>query len=697
MESTELPKPDHSYLEESPIIRMWVLRLMSTCGGRGRKGPLLAYLDDEAESLMDACGLMSKAMQSSNPKTVLVELRKLQKAAEVDGRKATLPGTLLTNVQCLAKLVGLSDTDCRVLEFSVMLFEDSRFRAICDALGTLTTTQTHHLLAVILDLPEGDVRVSMSGQSALIRSGLLSVERTGHDNLSSKIALLSRDFADNMMSGRAEPQDLIRETVSLAGPAHLVLADYDHVPKALPLLLPYLRHSVAGCSGGVNVLLYGAPGTGKSQLARLVAKELGCDLFEVACQDSDGDSVNGAVRLRAYRMAQSFFSKRKALILFDEAEDVFDDVDSGYRTKSSAHSRKAWMNRTLEDNAIPTLWLTNSVAQMDPAFIRRFDLVIELPVPPKAKREQMIEVLCAELADTAVKSRLAASEDLAPAVLAKASQVIRTVHAVVETLDTSGSLEFLINNTLRAQGHKSLPKTNPSALPQVYDPAFIQADCDLNEVARGLAVGRTGRLCLYGPPGTGKTAYAKWLADQLGSPLLVRRASDLMSKWVGDNEKNIAHAFRQATEENAILLLDEVDSFLQDRRSSSSHWEVSLVNEMLTQMESFDGLFIASTNLMRDLDQAALRRFDLKVQFDYLSAEQVWNLLLRHCTEIELSVPQDLRGRIGDLRNLTPGDYAAVARQHKFRPVHSAEAFVHVLELEAARKEDSGRPMGFMH
>lgn len=697
MESTELLKPENSCLEESPIINMWVLRLMANYGGRGRKGAISAFLDEDAESLMDACGLMSKTMQSSSAKTVQLELRKLHKAAEELGRKAKLPATLLTNVQCLAKLVGLSDTDCRVLEFSVMLFEDSRFRTICDAMGLLTTKQTHELLAVSLGLPEGDIRLSLSGHSALSRSGLLTVERTGRDMLSNKITVLSNDFADNMMSGQAEPQELIRETVSLVAPAHLSLADYDHVPKALSILIPYLRHSVAGGHGGVNVLLYGDPGTGKSQLARLVAKELECDLFEVASQDGEGDPVNGTMRLRAYRMAQSFFSKRKALILFDEAEDVFDDTDTGFRTKSSAHSRKAWMNRTLEENTIPTVWITNSVEQMDPAFIRRFELVIEMPLPPKGKRERLIEVLCGELADNAVKRRLADLEHLAPAVLAKASHVIRSVNDVVGTLDTSDSLEFLINNTLRAQGHKTLQRSDPNALPQVYDPAFIQADCDLNAVARGLAVSRTGRLCLYGPPGTGKTAYAKWLADQLGAPLIVRRASDLMSKWVGDNEKNVAKAFRQSTEEDAVLLVDEVDTFLQDRRNSASQWEVSLVNEMLTQMECFEGLFIASTNLMRDLDQAALRRFDLKVQFDYLSAEQTWKLLLRHCAEIELPVPESLKPRIVHMRNLTPGDYAAVARQHKFRPILSAQAFVDVLERDAAHKEDSGRPVGFVH
>ena len=92
--------------------------------------------------------------------------------------------------------------------------------------------------------------------------------------------------------------------------------------------------------------------------------------------------------------------------------------------------------------------------------------------------------------------------------------------------------------------------------------------------------------------------------------------------WVGGSEKNIAKAFKDAVDDKALLLIDEVDSFLQNRQGASRSWEVTSVNEMLTQMEQFPGIFIASTNMMHGLDQAALRRFDLKVRFDYLLPEQ---------------------------------------------------------------------------
>ncbi len=69
-------------------------------------------------------------------------------------------------------------------------------------------------------------------------------------------------------------------------------------------------------------------------------------------------------------------------------------------------------------------------------------------------------------------------------------------------------------------------------------------------------------------------SFARWLADQLDAPLLAKRASDLMSMWSGETEKNLAWAFKQAETERAILLIDEADSFLHDRRGARTSWEI---------------------------------------------------------------------------------------------------------------------------
>ncbi len=155
--------------------------------------------------------------------------------------------------------------------------------------------------------------------------------------------------------------------------------------------------------------------------------------------------------------------------------------------------------------------------------------------------------------------------------------------------------------------------------------------------------------------------------------------------------------FREAEQEGAVLLLDEVDSFLQDRGSAQRSWEVSGVNEMLTQMESFSGVFIASTNLMAGLDTAALRRFDIKLAFGYLKPDQAWRLFCRECDGLGLPTPEiALKARLAYLTNATPGDFAAIRRQHRFHPFGTPVDMISTLEAECSLKQNKSLPIGFV-
>ena len=684
--------------EIPPLIQLWLLRLLVPLGGHRE------FVDEHGFhqfTIAPVLGLSDWDELNSGDfdrKVALKKLRRLHASAEQKARAAIVPACLATNVGRLARLVGLSAVDCRILEFAVLIHTERVLDDTGDFLGQLSSLKLIHTLSVLLDLPEPEVRVSLSAQGLLANSGLLSVDRNGTSTLRGKLNLLSDNFADHIYSSDADPVTLLRDTVIPSAPPQLAMDDYGHVTEFLAVLRPYLKNAIATGRKGVNVFLHGSPGTGKSQLAKVLAKELGCELFEVASEDSDGDPVSGDRRLRAFRAAQSFLAQRQAMLLFDEVEDVFNDGNNFFGKKSTAQTRKAWVNRTLEENPVPTLWLSNFIECLDPAFIRRFDMVFELPVPPKKQRERIIQEACVGMLDAASIARIAESESLAPALVTKAASVVRSIQGELGEAGSAQAIELLIGSTLTAQGHKPIRRLDPNRLPDIYDPVFIHADTDLTQVAAGLVQSKSGRLCLYGPPGTGKTAFGRWLAAQLEVPLVVKRASDLMSMWVGENEKNIARAFKQAEKEGALLLIDEVDSFLQDRRGSHSSWEVTLVNEMLTQMESFSGVFIASTNLMEGLDQAALRRFDLKVKFDFLQPAQACELLRRHCTQLSISAPQpEHEVRLQRLLKLTPGDFAAVARQNRFRPITSAGALLSALEAECAVKEGAKAGIGFLH
>lgn len=693
-------RPAHSPTSISPDFHLWFLRLLVPLGGHREFIQRHGFSNDTLAETLGLRDWIDPTDKEFDARLIRSQLRELHTTGERRFRGAAIPGTsscLRANIDRLSQLTGLTAVDCQILEFAALLHSDRLLDDACDMIGHLSSVKLFHVLSQLLDIPEPAVRIALRSQETLARSGLLSVDRSGTSTLRGKLELLSDKFADEITSSDADPISLLRDTVIKGSPADLELADYDHVRSSLNVLTPYLKHAIAVGRKGVNIFLYGAPGTGKSQLAKVLSRELDCELFEVAYEDEDGDPVAGERRLRAFRAGQSFLSQRKAIMVFDEVEDVFNDDNQFFGRKSIAQARKGWINRMLEENPIPTFWLSNSVQCLDPAFSRRFDIVFEIPVPSRKQRERIIGDACRDLIDAQGVARLAESQSLAPAVVARAVSVVRPIAAELGVACAARAVELLICNTLEAQGHKPIQKNDPNRLPDVYDPAYIHADADLPLIAAGLVKSKSGRLCLYGPPGTGKTAYGRWLAEQMGVPLVVKRASDLMSKWVGENEKNIARAFRQAEQDGALLLIDEIDSFLQDRRGAQRGWEVSLVNEMLTQMESFPGVFIASTNLMDGLDQAALRRFDLKVKFDYLQTGQARELFQRYCCNLGLPQPQpEQLLRLSGLHQLTPGDFAAVARQNRFRRLVSTESLVMALAAECALKDGSRATIGFV-
>jgi SpoVK/Ycf46/Vps4 family AAA+-type ATPase len=615
-------------------------------------------------------------------------------SAEADAAQVQPPHIVAANIEQLRLLVGLSDVEARILMFAAMVHTDLVLDKMSDWVGDLTSARLYHALSAVLDIEEKAVRSALSLQGTLARSGLLTVDRKERWTLASKLDLLSGGFADCIVSDSVETLDFLRGMVTLAAPPTLIVQDFAHIEEQVGLVRTYLERVSTTRRRGVNILVHGAPGTGKTELTRVLAGALQMKLYEVTGENTDGDAVPGEQRLRAFRAAQAFFSERQAWIVFDEAEDVFSDGGPGER--SVAQARKAWLNRALEENPVPTFWLSNSVDGVDAAFVRRFDMVLHMPVPPARARSRIILNACARLMPETIADRLAANATLTPGVVARAAAVLQHSSDDWTPQRFGDALEWLVSGTLEAQGHAPLAPRGTAAGPR-FDPRFVNVNIDLASLAQGIEKTRSARLCLYGPPGTGKTAFGTWLAEELDCPLMLRRASDLISPYVGETEQNIARIFREATRERALLLIDEADSFLRDRAGSRHSWEVTAVNEMLTQMEYFEGVLVMSTNLFELLDEAALRRFDAKLCFRYLTRQQVQMFFLERCKAMELDDSATACERLlSNVETLAPGDFATVIRRHRLSPVRSAIDFANALAEECRARQRGAMPIGFL-
>ena len=273
-------------------------------------------------------------------------------------------------------------------------------------------------------------------------------------------------------------------------------------------------------------------------------------------------------------------------------------------------------------------------------------------------------------------------------------------HSVDRFIAAPGAIERQLAHADQALGRaRSQPQAMAAVTHYSLDLLHVESRHDIPRIVQALQARGHGTLCFHGAPGSGKSALAAHIAQALGQPLSIRQASDLMSKYVGETEQNMAAMFAQAEREDAVLLLDEADSFLQDRRGAQRHYEVTEVNEMLQGMERFGGVFICTTNLMDQLDAAALRRFAFKLQFKPLRPEQRETMFIAEALQGRAQdLAPDWRQRLAQLDQLCLGDFAAVQRQAQIlAETHDAESFLAQLETEHRLKPEvrARRPMGF--
>ena len=679
-----------------PLARLWALRILIRLNGLDALSRNLYSITADGK-IMRVLGIPEMEDEEISKGDFRTQLKTLLR--ECEGQSARASRLVRSNLRVLSTLVGLNKTEKRLLLFAAAIHTHPGLDNAADTLDGLTGGTVAQALSVVLDLPLKKVREALSSRGILARSGLLRLSRDGSEYLRTKLALMD-GFSDVLFQPQQDGMSMLTAYFSRAANGSLAVADFSHVDSDYGIMRRYLQQVGKRKLNGINILIHGRPGTGKSELARTVAADLKYTLYEVAMADNDGDPVNGARRFSAYQLSQQVLAgRRDALILFDEIEDVFEEDPLAVLTgthKGTGH--KAWINRLLEENPVPALWISNSIDAIDNAFIRRFDIVLELDHPPTNVRERILKHYLKDLpVSPQWAGKVAQNADIAPALVAHASKV-----AALTDDGHPGSVEAhmqrLLENKLDAMGYpRQLMQSGPATLAYRLD--ALNPDRDLQRLMDGMQTHPAGRFCLYGPPGTGKTEFGRYAARRLGKNLLIKRASDLLDPYLGVTEQNIASMFQQAQADEAVLLLDEADSFLRDRAGAVRSWEVTQVNELLTRMEAFDGLFICSTNLVDTLDQASLRRFDLKIRFDYLKPAQSW-ILFRQILEDHGTVPpgeDSWRQRVGRFSKLTPGDFATVVRRNRLsRETLTAELLLQELGSELNFKRDGGlRGIGF--
>lgn len=223
--------------------------------------------------------------------------------------------------------------------------------------------------------------------------------------------------------------------------------------------------------------------------------------------------------------------------------------------------------------------------------------------------------------------------------------------------------------------------------------------------------GIDARIILYGPPGTGKTMTALSLAKSLKKQVLSFDCSKILSMYVGESEKNVRKIFdtykeiAEKIKNEPVLLLNEADQFLSSRSQSAISSADKMHNQMqnifLEQLEKFEGVLIATTNLLESIDTAFSRRFDYKIEFkkpDFNQRKELWQKMLPKNAKFEKNFSIEKLAEY----NLTGGQINLIIKNTAYKvatknnPIFLMSDFLEEIKREQSGNFDNERQVGFL-
>lgn len=577
--------------------------------------------------------------------------------------------TLPSRLEALQKVLRLSPDELSVLEVLWLVsVEKLEVVTVPFSMSSLSGS-----VALYTGQGEQQVRQALMASSRLNRFGCLSLE--SHP---SKVHTKIRYYLDGVNDEPLESSFYRRDD------AETLPAEF--FGKMAEEHLPILKRLLSKENGKrTNILLYGAPGTGKSSFARMLAKETGRIAYQVQQRpkgrDGEYREALAEIRYAAVEICGEQTDSDSSLIIVDEADSLLRCHHIGlsvlFGRESSTTGDKGLLNDILDRIETPIIWIANTRAEeLDLSSRRRFDYAIRFEPLSREQRRQIWEN-AAEKANVTMllkKDELHRLADEYPVNTGIVARALGNLGRLgVEKDSASSVLSRLLDQQCELSGvdpsaEKMTLPTNDYSIEGVNIKSSISLDRIEKSVRRFLdgACRRTDpdaprmNILLTGVPGSGKTEFVKHLAAEMERPLLMLRASDLKSKWSGETEQNIAAAFRDARKKSAILFFDEVDTFLDDRRSVAQGHEKAMVNEMLQQMESFGGVFIGATNFKESLDPAVARRFTFKIEFDYLNRDGRRTFWKR---SFGVDPTEEVCARLDSMSQLTPGDFRTVRQE----------------------------------
>ena len=456
-----------------------------------------------------------------------------------------------------------------------------------------------------------------------------------------------------------------------------------------------------------NILLYGAPGAGKTEYAKALIKQSGLKMTSYKNELECDDEEKALSRLNCYLSLK----KEDSVLVVDEAEHVLQTKSFGFFGMELSSPQKGTVNKMLESSENKCIFIVNYTKEIDESTLRRFTYSIKFQSMPK----ETLRSIASEKLKSVNMSRVLKNDilDMCGSYKITGASVDNVVKAI-SSLNYQKGNEDKVRNDIKfvLEANSSLlygKKKMRDSVKGSYDLSVLNTSIDACEIVEMLKSAEAYkkenqnnessegvRMLFYGLSGTGKTELARYISTVLGKPLLLKRCSDLLGSFVGQTERLIAEAFEEAEATDSILLFDEADSFFADRTKARQQWERTQVNEFLTQMEEFSGICICTTNLRKIMDPAMQRRFHIISEFKALSKDGITSLLKSFFCNYKFN---DLQIKnLVKYNTVTPGDFGSLKSRIRFvskEKLDSDYIINELVKIQDEKQKNGGGQIGF--